>query len=99
MDEIIPSVSLDSTSRKYYIISSLLKDDKELRHKLRLNFVLKLQEFERIDNKYLKSCFYCKLEFEGQLSYSHLTFNRKMNDLFYIYRKTARFSQTFIDRS
>ncbi|XP_045466804.1 zinc finger protein 277 [Harmonia axyridis] len=65
IDQIIPSVNVDSTFKKYYFLSTLLKDDKELRHKLRLNFVLKVQEFERTDDKYSKSCIYCKLEFTG----------------------------------
>ncbi|XP_044763857.1 zinc finger protein 277 isoform X2 [Coccinella septempunctata] len=66
MEEIIPSVSFDSTDKKYYFLSSLIKDDKELRHQLRLNYLLKVQEFERTDEKYMKSCLYCKLEFEGK---------------------------------
>lgn len=44
-----------------------MKEDKELRHKLRLDYALGVQEIERNDKSYKKACLFCKLQFEGIL--------------------------------
>lgn len=35
LEQIIPSVDVDSTGQRYFLLSTLLKEDKELRHKLK----------------------------------------------------------------
>ncbi|XP_072393207.1 zinc finger protein 277 [Diabrotica undecimpunctata] len=65
LEQIIPSLSLDSTGQKYYLMSSLLKEDKEVRHKLKLDYAIKIQEYERNNKNFSRSCLMCKLEYEG----------------------------------
>lgn len=65
LDNVIPSVLMTDTGKKYYLISTLLKDDKELRHKLKLNYALEIQEAERNDKSFTRLCLFCKLSFEG----------------------------------
>lgn len=65
MEEIIPAIKVDSTNQMYFLLSTLLKEDKELRHKLKLEHVLQVQEFERTDRGYKRLCLFCKLNFEG----------------------------------
>ncbi|XP_018328691.1 zinc finger protein 277 [Agrilus planipennis] len=64
MCSIVPSVPIQTTE-KYYLISTLMKEDKELRHKLRLEKMLKVQEFERTDTNFRQTCLICRFEFEG----------------------------------
>ncbi|CAG9854438.1 unnamed protein product [Phyllotreta striolata] len=64
-EEIIPSLSLDLLEQKYFLMSSLLKEDRELRHKLKLEYALKIQEFERNDKNFKRECLFCRLEYEG----------------------------------
>lgn len=59
---------MDSTNTKYYLLSTLIKEDLELRHKLQLEYVLQVQEFERTDTGYRKPCLLCRLNFEGKRS-------------------------------
>nr|CAH7728449.1 unnamed protein product [Callosobruchus chinensis] len=65
VEQIIPSLDVGSSNEKYLVMSSLLKEDKDLRHKLKLDYALKVQEFERTDRNYIKPCIFCKLIFEG----------------------------------
>ncbi|KAK9876294.1 hypothetical protein WA026_012591 [Henosepilachna vigintioctopunctata] len=65
IEEIVPTLRIDSTDRTYHLLSSLLREDKELRHKLNLKYTLHVQEFERCDANYVKPCLFCKLQFEG----------------------------------
>ncbi|XP_030755463.1 zinc finger protein 277 [Sitophilus oryzae] len=65
VNEIIPSVKIDSTENQYFVFSTLLKEDKELRHKITLEYVLKVQEFERTDRNFIKQCLFCKHQSEG----------------------------------
>ncbi|KAJ8980408.1 hypothetical protein NQ317_009403 [Molorchus minor] len=65
LEQIIPSVNMDSTGERYFVLSSLLKEDKRLRHKLNLEFALQVQEFERNDKSYQRQCLFCRLIFEG----------------------------------
>ncbi|KAL1502604.1 hypothetical protein ABEB36_007724 [Hypothenemus hampei] len=65
VDQIIPSVKINKTDEKYFLFSTLLKEDLELRHKLTLDFVIKVQEYERKDEHFVRSCLLCKLQFEG----------------------------------
>ncbi|CAH1956565.1 unnamed protein product [Acanthoscelides obtectus] len=64
-EQIIPSLNLGTSNERYLVMSSLLKEDKDIRHKLKLEYALKVQEFERIDKNYIKPCIFCKLNFEG----------------------------------
>ncbi|XP_044261374.1 zinc finger protein 277 [Tribolium madens] len=65
IEEIIPAIKIDSSNQTYFLLSTLLKEDKELRHKLKLEHVLEVQEFERTDGGYKRLCLFCKLNFEG----------------------------------
>lgn len=65
-ETVIPSVVVESTNTKYYLLSTLIKEDLELRHKLQLEHVLKVQQFERTDTSYMRSCLFCRLNFEGK---------------------------------
>ncbi|XP_018562000.1 zinc finger protein 277 [Anoplophora glabripennis] len=65
LEAIIPSLNMDCTGYKYFLLSALLKEDKKLRHKLKLEHVLNVQEFERNDKHFIKPCLFCRLEFEG----------------------------------
>lgn len=65
LEAIIPSLNVDCTGHKYFLLSALLTEDKELRHKLKLEHVLNVQEFERNDKNFVKPCLFCRLEFEG----------------------------------
>lgn len=69
LDHIIPSISMTEVNKKYFLISSVLKEDKKLRHKLKLENALKVQEIERNDESYKRSCLFCKLQFEGTFLY------------------------------
>lgn len=62
----IPSINVTDGSKKYYLISTILKEDKQLRHKLKLEHALNVQEIERSDKSYTKHCLFCKLQFEGK---------------------------------
>lgn len=42
-----------------------MKEDREVRHKLKLDEVLKLQELERTEKSYVRDCLFCRLNFEG----------------------------------
>lgn len=64
-EQIIPSLSLDSAGQKYFLMSVLLKEDKELRHHLKLEYALRVQEFERNDKSFSRQCLFCRLIFEG----------------------------------
>lgn len=66
IDEIIPAIHMSQLNNKYFLISPLIKEDKKLRHKLKLENALKVQESERIDKNFKRSCLFCKLEFEGE---------------------------------
>ncbi|KAJ8956399.1 hypothetical protein NQ318_015137 [Aromia moschata] len=65
LEQIVPSIDMDSTGLRYFLLSTLLKEDKELRHKLRLDYVLTVQEYERKDKNYVRPCLFCRLVFEG----------------------------------
>ncbi|KAG5887309.1 hypothetical protein JTB14_006453 [Gonioctena quinquepunctata] len=65
LEQIIPSVDVQPKGQRYFLMSNLLKEDKALRHKLCLEYALKVQEFERNDESYIKPCLFCKLIFEG----------------------------------
>ncbi|CAH0549502.1 unnamed protein product [Brassicogethes aeneus] len=65
MEEIIPSIEVKETESTYYLLSSLLKEDKDLRHKLRLDEAMKVLEYERTDKSYIRQCLFCKLNYEG----------------------------------
>lgn len=65
IEQIIPSVKVQDNGEHYFLISSLLEADKQLRHKLTLDYVMKVHEFERTDEGFQKQCLFCKLEFEG----------------------------------
>jgi hypothetical protein len=65
IEEIVPAIKIASSNQLYFLLSTLLKEDKDLRHRLRLEHVLKIQEFERIDQSYHRQCLFCKLNFEG----------------------------------
>lgn len=64
-DSIVPNLSVDQGSEKYYLLSTLMKEDKEIRHKLRLEHVLQIQESERTSTDYKRDCLFCRLNFEG----------------------------------
>lgn len=64
-EQIIPSLSLDSAGQKYFLMSVLLKEDKELRHHLKLEYALRVQEFERNDKSFSRQCLFCRLIIEG----------------------------------
>ncbi|XP_031330354.1 zinc finger protein 277 [Photinus pyralis] len=66
IEEIVPAVEISPSNAKYFVLSTLLKDDKELRHKLKLDAMLERQEFERTDTSFKMSCLFCKLAFEGK---------------------------------
>lgn len=65
-EEIVPKAYEAVDNTKYYLLSDLLKEDKEVRHKLKLENILKVQEFERNDTSFTKQCLYCKFDFEGK---------------------------------
>jgi hypothetical protein len=65
IEEIVPAIKIASSNQLYFLLSTLLKEDKDLRHRLRLEHVLKIQEFERTDQNYHRQCLFCKLNFEG----------------------------------
>ncbi|XP_056648253.1 zinc finger protein 277 isoform X1 [Diorhabda sublineata] len=65
IEQIIPSITFDSTNQKYFLMSNLLKEDKELRHNLKLEYALKVQEYERNDKSFIRFCLMCKLCYEG----------------------------------
>ncbi|KAF7287645.1 hypothetical protein GWI33_005993 [Rhynchophorus ferrugineus] len=65
IEQIIPSVKIDGTENQFFIFNSLLKEDKELRHRLALDYVLKVQEYERTDKNFIKQCLFCKYKNEG----------------------------------
>ncbi|CAH1117720.1 unnamed protein product [Phaedon cochleariae] len=65
LEQLIPAVTIDSTGVRYFLMSVLLKEDKALRHKLRLDHALAVQEFERKDEHYIRPCLLCKVVFEG----------------------------------
>lgn len=56
---------MSDSSKKYFLLSTVLKEDKELRHKLKLDNALRIQEVERNDKSYTRTCLFCKLQFEG----------------------------------
>lgn len=56
---------MSELNKKYYLLSTVLKEDKKLRHKLKLENALKVQEIERSDESYKRACLFCKLQFEG----------------------------------
>ncbi|XP_022906495.2 zinc finger protein 277 [Onthophagus taurus] len=64
-ESLVPSLKMEDTDEKYYLLSTLIKEDKELRHKLRLSYVLSIQERERTDVSFKRNCMFCKLELEG----------------------------------
>ncbi|XP_017778911.1 PREDICTED: zinc finger protein 277 [Nicrophorus vespilloides] len=64
IENIVPSISVD-INNKYFLLSSLLKDDKKLRHSLELERVLSAQEFERNDTSFSKECLFCKFYHHG----------------------------------
>ncbi|KAJ3651862.1 hypothetical protein Zmor_017869 [Zophobas morio] len=66
IEEIVPAIRIDSSHRLFFMLSTLLEDDKKLRHRLKLEHVLKVQEFERTDTSYTRMCLFCKLDFEGK---------------------------------
>ncbi|KAI4457774.1 zinc finger protein [Holotrichia oblita] len=65
MERIIPSLKVDSSDDKYYFISPLIKEDEELRHRLKLEITLKRQEYERTDESYENICLFCRLQLKG----------------------------------
>ncbi|XP_050297676.1 zinc finger protein 277 [Anthonomus grandis grandis] len=65
IEEIIPSVKVEVTGGQYFLLSSLLKEDQALRHKLTLDYVMKVHEFERTDEHFIRQCLLCKLNYEG----------------------------------
>lgn len=60
---------MNERNKKYFLISSVLKQDKKLRHKLKLENALKVQEIERSDETYTRPCLFCKLQFEGKVPF------------------------------
>ncbi|XP_056648254.1 zinc finger protein 277 isoform X2 [Diorhabda sublineata] len=66
IEQIIPSITFDSTNQKYFLMSNLLKEDKELRHNLKLEYALKVQEYERNDKSFIRFCLMCKLCYEDR---------------------------------
>lgn len=66
IESIIPSLRVNSGDDRYYFISPLIKEDEELRHKLKLEVTLKRQEYERTDENYQKICLFCKLQLKGK---------------------------------
>ncbi|KAF5279327.1 hypothetical protein FQR65_LT15400 [Abscondita terminalis] len=80
IEQIIPAVAVESTNCKYFVLSDLLKEDKELRHKLKLDAMLRTQEFERENVEFIKPCLFCKLQFEGKryLYLEHLSNDHNM---------------------
>ncbi|KAF5282854.1 hypothetical protein FQA39_LY17475 [Lamprigera yunnana] len=66
IEQIVPAVVLTPSDSVYFVLSTLLKSDKELRHKLRLETMLTIQEFERTDCTFKMSCLFCNLNFEGK---------------------------------
>ncbi|KAH1011932.1 hypothetical protein HUJ04_001201 [Dendroctonus ponderosae] len=65
IEQIIPTVRNEGAQQHYFFLSTLLKEDKLLRHRLTLDYVLKVQEFERTDLNYKRSCLFCKYQHEG----------------------------------
>ncbi|CAG9770080.1 unnamed protein product [Ceutorhynchus assimilis] len=65
VEQIIPSVKVEVTGEQYFLFSSLLKEDQNLRHKLNLDYVMKVHEFERTDSSFIRQCLFCKLQYEG----------------------------------
>ncbi|XP_060532724.1 zinc finger protein 277 [Cylas formicarius] len=65
LESIVPSVKIDGVGNTYFLFSDLLAEDKEIRYKLRLEHVLEVQEFERTDKGYVRSCLFCNHTFEG----------------------------------
>lgn len=57
---------MEPVNSKYYLLSTLIKADLELRHNLQLDYVLKVQEFERTDTSFMRLCLFCRLNFEGK---------------------------------
>ncbi|KAK4878453.1 hypothetical protein RN001_010959 [Aquatica leii] len=68
IEQIIPAVIVKPSNHKYFVLSDLLKEDKVLRHKLKLEAMLRTQEFEREDTTFKTPCLFCKLMFEGKRS-------------------------------
>lgn len=68
MEQIIPSVKVESADKKYFLLSTLLQEDKELRHKFKLQHALNIQEQERTDQSYIRACLFCRLNFEGNIN-------------------------------
>ncbi|KAK5638004.1 hypothetical protein RI129_012299 [Pyrocoelia pectoralis] len=66
IEELVPAVTISSSDLKYFVLSMLLNDDKQLRHKLKLDAMLERQEFERTDTAFKTACLFCKLSFEGK---------------------------------
>lgn len=90
---LIPEVDMgfDDADRKYYFLSPLLKDDRNIRQRLQLEKVLRTQEFERTDLKYHKECLFCRLQYEGtrlgfieHLSEQHNLILGKVQNLVYL---------------
>lgn len=65
IESIVPAVKIDGTDIFYFVLSDLLKDDKNIRHKIKLEYALECQEEERTKRNFKKPCLFCKLDFEG----------------------------------
>ena len=64
----MPGGEESDSSRDIYVLSDRLTEDKELRMHLqwkRLENVLQVQEKERNNNSFKRSCFFCRTVFEG----------------------------------
>lgn len=77
----MPGLSLGAGNERYHLLSTLMKEDREIRHKLRLENALKVQQFERTDTNYRKNCLFCRLDFSG-FSFSCFRGTSRGNKLF-----------------
>ena len=58
----------EESEQDYFFLSDVLTEDKELRMHLqwkRLENVLQIQEKERNNNRFERSCFFCRTVFKG----------------------------------
>jgi len=84
----------DAIEQDYFLLSDLCTEDKELRmhlQLLKLEHVLAVQEKERNNSEFKRSCFFCRQEFEGSHSklLDHMTFDHNFsigqpNNLVYV---------------
>lgn len=96
IERIIPSIKVDSSHDKYYFLSPLIKEDEELRHRLKLEITLKRQEYERTDENYENICLFCRLQLKGSIPRVIPTYIN-FNSLYFVFRHPSKLFKSFIN--